>query len=146
MKIGATRFIIYGEPMGKQRPKFSRHGNYITTYTPQNTINYENWVKTTYIQANGKHYGSNPIQIAIDIFYKIPKSFSKKKTDEAKRGIIIPVIKPDADNVLKIICDSLNNIAYDDDKQVAKAIITKHYAIEPRVEVVIDILDAKIDT
>ncbi len=130
--------------MGKQRPKFSRAGQFVRTYTPKDTINYEQWVKTCYIQAGGKHYKDQPIKISIDIYYKIPKAFSKKKRQQAIDGAIVPTVKPDADNVLKIICDSLNGIAYDDDKQVARAIIIKHYDTEPRVEVVIGSLYEQI--
>lgn len=134
-------FEIKGEPMGKQRPKFSRAGNFVRTYTPKDTINYEQWVKTCYLTAGGIHYGPEPIGIEVDIYYKIPKSFSNKKKEEAKRGDIVPTIKPDCDNVLKIICDSLNGIAYEDDKQIAEATIKKHYSEEPRVVVRIATLD-----
>ena len=35
------RFVIPGEPQGKGRPKFSRQGNFVKTYTPAKTENYE---------------------------------------------------------------------------------------------------------
>ena len=126
-------FEIAGEPMGKQRPKFSRAGNYVRTYTPKETVNYEQWVKMCYKQAGGEHLGSGPIAIMVDIYYKIPKSFSKKKRQQALDDVILPTVKPDCDNVLKIICDSLNGIAYEDDKQITYAMIIKHYAEEPKV-------------
>ena len=39
------KFTIRGEPKGKGRPKFSRQGNIVRTYTPDTTANYENYVK-----------------------------------------------------------------------------------------------------
>ena len=39
------RFTIPGQPFGKQRPKFSRAGAYVKTYTPKETTSYENLVK-----------------------------------------------------------------------------------------------------
>lgn len=35
------RFTIPGQPFGKQRPKFSRAGAYVKTYTPKETTSYE---------------------------------------------------------------------------------------------------------
>lgn len=126
-------FEIVGNPMGKQRPKFSRAGNFVRTYTPKETVNYEQWVKMCYIEAGGKHLGSGPIGIELLVYYKIPKSFNKTKQQQALDGTIKPTVKPDCDNVLKIICDSLNGIAYDDDKQIVTAVVNKHYAYEPSV-------------
>ena len=37
------KFTIRGEPKGKGRPKFSRQGNIVRTYTPDTTANYENY-------------------------------------------------------------------------------------------------------
>lgn len=131
-------FEIAGEPMGKQRPKFSRVGKHVQTYTPKETVNYEQWVKICYTSAGGQHLGNGPIGIGVSIFYKIPKSFSKKKKQMAIDKKLAPTVKPDCDNVLKIICDSLNGIAYDDDKQIIYASIAKYYAEQPKVVVDID--------
>ena len=131
-------FEITGEPMGKQRPKFVRNGGFVRTYTPKETVNYEQWVKMCYTSAGGQHLGSGPIGIEVSVFYKIPKSFSKKKRQMAIDRELAPTVKPDCDNVLKIICDSLNGIAYDDDKQIVHAVVNKYYAEQPRVLVAID--------
>ena len=45
------RFTIPGQPFGKQRPKFSRAGAYVKTYTPKETTSYENLVKLFYNEA-----------------------------------------------------------------------------------------------
>lgn len=126
-------FEIAGNPMGKQRPKFSRAGNFVRTYTPKETVNYEQWVKMCYTSAGGKNLGSGPIGIKLIVYYKIPKSFSKKKQQQAIARELLPTVKPDCDNVLKIICDSLNGIAYDDDKQIVEVCINKYYSYNPSV-------------
>ena len=36
-----------------------------------------------------------------------------------------PTLKPDADNIAKIICDGLNGIAYKDDKQIVSLTVLK---------------------
>lgn len=130
-----VEFEIPGQPMGKQRPKFSRMGKYTRIYTPSETVNYENLVKLAY---NGKkHFGKEPISMHIKAYYKIPTSFSFKKKMMCYSGQIRPITKPDCDNVAKIICDSLNTIAYDDDKQIIDIRVEKYYSLEPRVFVAI---------
>ena len=37
-----TQFCIYGEPRGKERPKFSTVCGHVTARTPENTVLYEN--------------------------------------------------------------------------------------------------------
>lgn len=50
---------------------------------------------------------------------------------------IRPTKKPDLDNIMKCVTDALNEIAYQDDKQIVSASIEKYYSEEPRVEVAI---------
>ena len=50
-------------------------------------------------------------------------------------GLDYPQKKPDADNVAKIILDSLNKIAFDDDSQVVELQVNKLWTEESeRVE------------
>lgn len=126
-------FEISGEPMGKQRPRFARMGNFTKTYTPKETINYENWVRLCYKDFGGEHFGSEPIIVQITAKFSIPKSFSKKKRYDAIDGFIKPAKKPDCDNIAKIICDALNGIAYDDDKQIVELLVVKEYGENPKV-------------
>lgn len=48
---------------------------------------------------------------------------------------VFPTIKPDTDNIAKSILDSLNGIAYKDDKQVVSLSVKKWYAEEPSVSI-----------
>ncbi len=52
-------------------------------------------------------------------------------------GIIRPTKRPDFDNIGKIICDSLNMIAYHDDSAIVDGRVRKFYSDVPRVEVII---------
>ena len=51
---------------------------------------------------------------------------------------IFPTVKPDTDNIAKSILDSLNKIAYLDDKQVVKLEVEKYYSQMPSVAVMIE--------
>ena len=138
-------FTIIGEPMGKQRPKFSRAGSFVKTYTPEATANYEQWVKLSYMQQRGDTAVIEDEEIAVTItaYFKIPASVSKKKAEQMRLGYIRPTKKPDFDNIAKIICDALNGLAYKDDAAIVSAIVEKYYASddEPKVLVTIETLE-----
>lgn len=128
-------FEILGKVQAKQRPKF----NGKIAYTPAKTNIYENWVKQSFLSAysNPIPIVDNPIRVKIIAFYQIPK-VSKKKQQEMISDKIRPTIKPDTDNVAKSILDSLNGIAYIDDKQIVELIVEKHYSMQPRTIVKIE--------
>ena len=133
------KFSVPGQPFGKQRPKFSRVGQYVKTYTPGETARYENLVKLMYQQAaGGRMFGDGAmLDVRIIAYYDIPKSTSKKKRRAMLEHKIRPTKKPDWDNVGKIVCDSLNKVAYHDDSAVVDAQVRKFYSENPRVDVMI---------
>jgi Holliday junction resolvase RusA-like endonuclease len=52
--------------------------------------------------------------------------------------VLVPDKKPDIDNILKAIFDSLNGYAFADDVQIVQVYAEKQYADEPFLEVEID--------
>lgn len=128
-------FTIPGKVQAKQRPRFN--GKF--AYTQRETVAYENWVKTCYLEKyKGQKLLEKPLKVKIIAYYDIPKSTSKKKQKMMLDNEIFPTIKPDADNIAKSILDSLNGIAYLDDKQVVKLIVEKYYATIANVAVMIE--------
>lgn len=131
------QFIIYGDPVAKGRPKFSRQGNFVRTYTPAKTTNYENLVKLSYIEACGgaPQTLEGEVSIRIDAYFSIPKSTSKKKKAQMLNGEIRHTKRPDVDNVCKSVVDGLNKIAFCDDNQIVHLEANKYYSDTPRIEV-----------
>lgn len=127
-------FTIKGEPKGKGRPRFTHTGH---TYTPSDTEEYEEYVKLEYKrQCGGVFFPKGTALIMmLDACYGMPKRISQLKRTEMLSGKIRPTRKPDIDNVAKIIADSLNKLAYDDDSQITEMRIRKYYSEKPRVEV-----------
>lgn len=133
------KFTILGKPQSKGRPRFRRIGNYVSTYNPKQTTEYENLVKKSAIEQCkdklDKEY-TGLVKMSIKAYFKPNKSISKKQynllvgTNHLK--------KPDNDNIAKIICDSLNGVAYKDDAQVAVLNVEKYYSEEERTEVMIE--------
>ena len=128
-------FTVIGEPRAKGRHRTTKSG---FTYTPKETIQYENLVKVSFYERYPNHIPTDkPITVLINAYYKMPKSFSNKQKELVMSGKLKPLKKPDVDNIAKSILDSLNGIAFIDDKQVISALITKDYSQQPRVEVAI---------
>ena len=136
MKI---RFTIPGDPVGKGRPRFSTAGKFAKAYTPAKTVNYENLVKLEYErQCHGLAFDQDvPLDMRITAYYSIPQSVSKRKRELMLDRKIRPMKKADWDNIGKIVCDSLNGIAYRDDVQIVDAQVRKFYGETPRVVVTI---------
>lgn len=123
-----VEFKIYGDPKGKGRPRFSSKLG--RTYTPAETVKYENLVKLEYKGQNGYWFGDAAIKCNVYVYFAIPKSVSKKVRAKMQSGEVRPTKKPDWDNVGKIICDSLNGVAYVDDKQIVDGGVHKFYCPE----------------
>jgi Holliday junction resolvase RusA-like endonuclease len=56
-------------------------------------------------------------------------------------GEILPVVKPDLDNVAKLILDALNGVAWHDDNQIARLTISKVYGKKPHTDVEIETIE-----
>jgi len=130
-------FTVPGEPQGKGRPRFSKRGSFVKVTTPYETVVYENLIRVEYQRQVGirRFEDSDMLDLRILAYYAIPESASKKKKKAMEAAEVRPTKKPDADNVLKIVADSLNQLAYRDDAQVVDTQIHKFYSHQPRLEI-----------
>lgn len=78
---------------------------------------------------------TGPVQLKARFDYLRPASHTKKQA-----ACPWKTSKPDADNLIKIIKDALNTIAWSDDAQVCDLQVQKRYA--PIAQVVITIAEA----
>ena len=128
-------FSVPGKPRGKERPRTVRLGNRITTYTPKNTVEYENLIRNSYRKSDGNFKLENAIKADILAIFPVPNSATKKMKKEMLEGNIEYTKKPDCDNIAKVILDALNSVAYNDDSQVCKLSVEKIYCENPMVKV-----------
>lgn len=132
-----VKFTVLGEPKGKGRPRFVPNTG--RAITPKDTANYETLVRMEYMaQCQGfKFPDDSMLDMRIIAYYSIAKSQTKRNKELMKKQLLRPTKKPDMDNVVKIIADSLNQIAYRDDTQIVDCQCRKFYSDNPRVEVTI---------
>jgi Holliday junction resolvase RusA-like endonuclease len=122
-------FKLDADPVGKQRARYARRGNFVQTYTPDKTRNYEALLKDAAIEAMGSSEPlETPVSLYLYIRVPIPKSFSKKKVQECLNGSEQPMKKPDSSNVLKSVEDAMNGVVYMDDCQIINHHITRVYS------------------
>ncbi|HAT4254990.1 RusA family crossover junction endodeoxyribonuclease [Clostridium perfringens] len=114
--------VVTGKIRGKARPRVCR-GH---AFTPKDTVQYEKLVRDCYKEQDGR-YLEGSIKALIIAYYKIPKSYTKKRVQAIRNGLEKPTKKPDADNIGKIILDSLNGVAYKDDSQIIELRVIKRY-------------------
>lgn len=136
-----VRFLVEGDPRGKQRPKFASRGGFAKAYTPKETREYERKVRASYQRDCDDLKLEGPIEARIYANFGIPKSISKKKRKEMIGTYHMS--KPDCDNIEKIILDPINEVAYDDDKQVCKLLAEKKYSEVPCIIVELEELNKK---
>jgi len=126
-------FSVEGDPVGKQRPRFSRG----RTYTPKKTVDYEMAIAIKSSMAMGSAEPlETPVAVYIYINHAIPASYSKKRKEACLKRLEHPK-KPDIDNTSKVFLDAMNGIVYKDDVQVVSLRVAKRYDNVASVHVVV---------
>ena len=126
------RFSVPCEPKGKSRPRFS--GKFV--YSDKKQVN---WEQMFALYAN-EHRPESPIEgpISLSVLFVLnrPKRLLRKKDPDCK---IACDKKPDLDNMIKSVQDSLNGQGWwHDDAQIARIVSGKCYSergMPARIEV-----------
>ncbi len=126
------KFEINDKAIGKQRPRYSSKTGRM--YTPTATRSFEEKVKWAFTSKYNiaTELSTKPFKAKIIAVFEPPKSISKKKREELLFKIDYTK-KPDADNIAKVILDSLNGLVYKDDSQVSALLVLKDYGIENKI-------------
>lgn len=128
------RFEVLGEIIGKGRPRFTKQGR---TYTPKKTLDYERTIKRAYLNKY-TYLSKKSIRIKICAYLEVAKSHSKVKKQKMLDNELQCTKKPDVDNIVKVVLDALNKVAYQDDTQVVEVIAIKRWSNESRLKVIIE--------
>lgn len=132
------QFHIDGDPVPKGRPKFTKVGGFVRTYTPKKTADYETKVRGTAQEAMGPtDVLETPVAVYLYIRLPIPQSHSKKRQEACLSGREKPIKKPDIDNLAKSILDGMNRVVWKDDSQIVSLHVTKVYASAGGVDVLV---------
>lgn len=112
-----------GKPQGKGRPRFGKG----QVYTPKKTKDFEIAIAWLGKQAMK---GRKPLAGPVGMYFK----FGFKSKDSSYYS----TVKPDFDNLMKAVADSLNNIVYLDDCQVCSGSFVKLNSTANYIEVTLE--------
>jgi Holliday junction resolvase RusA-like endonuclease len=119
-----------GKVIGKGRPRLTRSG----VITPGKTRRYESMLRAMAIDAmEGREPLAGPLMVKMSVGVLPPVSWSKDKRAAAVAGSILPTVRPDLDNQIKLI-DALNPTksgfsgVWSDDAQVVRIDASRFYA------------------
>ncbi len=138
----AVAFTVPGEPQGKGRARIGKVGGFSRLFPPAKTLAYESLVAQMAAPAMaGAPLIEGPVSLHCELRFSVPRSASKKHRAAMLAGQMRPTKKPDADNVLKAICDGINGVVWRDDVQAVDITLRKRYAEVPGVVVAITAAD-----
>lgn len=134
--------LIPGAPFGKQSVRVASRGGFPVKYMPKETVEYEARCRhEAGMSMQGRELIAGPVELKIQLFYPIPDSWSKKRKEAARLGIVVPTRKPDSSNCLKAIEDGFTGAIWVDDCQVVDHHITKRFSDSPCVIAIVKPLD-----
>ena len=127
-------FEVPGKIVGKGRPRLNSYTG--TVYTPTRTKDYETLVEQYFLL---KYPRFKPfegrVQVEICANFEVPKSTKKADKELMLENKINPTKKPDIDNIVKIVLDAMNGIAFKDDTQITKLQVEKLYSTSECVKI-----------
>lgn len=117
---------VAGTPVPKGRPRSTRTGRH---YTPEATKVAESQVLAVWITTAGldRQPHPGPVEVELVATFTPPASWPKWKRSAALAGDWPHTVKPDGDNLLKLVKDALNGHAYLDDSQAFRVGARKQY-------------------
>jgi Holliday junction resolvase RusA-like endonuclease len=136
--------IIPGQPIAKGRPRASIQDGRIHMRTPDKTANWTTRAAMEIRRVIGCPMYTGPVRVDVVAVFKRPQRMLAKKWPNRRE---LHAVKPDRDNIDKIICDALTKAgAIKDDCQVCDGRVQKFYAdrIESaHVEIIITTMEEK---
>ena len=130
-------FEVPGKVIGKGRPRLNSYTGVV--YTPTRTKDYESLIEQYFLLKYPRFKAlEGRIKVSIIAYFSIPKTTKKADINEMLENNISPTKKPDIDNIVKAILDSMNKFAFKDDNQITKLEVEKKYSLEDKVYVKIE--------
>ena len=130
-------FEVPGKVIGKGRPRLNTYTGIV--YTPTKTKDYETLVEEYFLLKYPRFKVlEGRLKVSIIAYFAIPKSTKKSDINEMLENNISPTKKPDIDNIVKIVLDSMNRFAFKDDIQITKLDVEKRYGLEEKIYIKIE--------
>lgn len=130
-------FEVPGKVVGKGRPRLNTYTGIV--YTPTKTKDYETLLEQYFLLKYPKFkIIEGRLKVSIIAYFSIPKATKKSDINKMLDNNISPTKKPDIDNIVKVVLDSMNKFAFKDDNQITKLEVEKKYSLEDKVYIKIE--------
>lgn len=117
-----AEFTVTGEPISKSRARFTKRGSKTFAYTPQKTLDGETAIKAAYLSATHK------IGTDKDAAFAVRAHFFNGTRQ-----------RRDVDNMVKLVLDGLNEVAWPDDNQVLEIAARKSFVPKSEARTVVQV-------
>lgn len=117
-----AEFTIPGEPISKARARFTKRGSKTVAYTPQKTKDGESAVKAAFLSV------TNKIGTDTNEAYAVRAHFYNGTRQ-----------RRDVDNMVKLILDGLNEVAWVDDNQVLEIAARKSFVTKAEARTTVQV-------
>lgn len=135
------KIFLNGHPVAQKRHRHCATRDGIRTFNPnyEQKREYQQRLKTVIATEGPETPLKSPIAITLGFYIPMPKSWSKKRKEQAFGKPCSS--RPDIDNYIKFILDIMNGIVFQDDAQVWFLEAAKTYSDNPCVEIEVRELD-----
>ena len=140
MESLVKRWVLYIEPVAQGRPRACNIGGHIRVYTPAKTRHFREALSLLLNCDRPARLAEAAVKLTVRVYRAIPRSKPKKIKKAMLEGKILPTTKPDLDNYIKAIKDSMKGVAWLDDSQVVQYGMGtgKYYGQTPRIEITVE--------
>lgn len=129
------RFTLSGSPIPQKQTRFSCRGGFARAYDPsKKDLDMIRWQLRPFAPETPL---LGPISISYLFFLPIPKSTSAVRKTHMRNRVLLPVTKPDIDNLEYLLTNAMKGIVYKDDNQVCEKHSWKVYDDMPRTEIIV---------
>ena len=136
--------VVLGNPKAQKRARARSFGRFAKIHdNPDNFDNKATLWQVIQDKAPDKPL-SGPLCVDIDFYFPHIKGHYGTGRNEGKLKASAPIwhtVKPDRDNLDKLVLDTLSKKFWRDDCQVCDGRITKRYSEKPRTEIKIRIME-----
>lgn len=133
----SVAFSIPGKPVpSRRRTAVNWKAKKIWSRTTPETQNFHALVRGKAQDAMaGRPPFSVPVKLQFKVYWPIPKTTSRIRTQQALNGMRRPAIRPDLENFIKTLADALKGVCYNDDSQIVTLHAEKFYADFPKLDI-----------
>lgn len=148
------KIVIPIEPKGQMRPRARRSGNRAVVYEHEKMRPWRKLATSLVKKAYEGDVLTGALRLDVTFYMRAPKKISERPTPRAKAKTwqrykqfaceeMYVVTKPDLDNLEKAIYDSVSDAltVWHDDCQIVEHTTRKKYSPNPRIELIIEVVD-----